>query len=201
MRKFFGNHCRNRNLLLTFLRFWRIIIHMEANKKLTIYLVRAVLIALTALTLFFILRNGLATGETSAAESHAVTETVQEVVGAIDPDSPIATATGEEFDALHASVRTFAHFFEYFLLGLFSFGAFLSFALPNRWKFAFLPPCLSVVTIALDECLQGLTAGRAAQLLDVLVDMAGSAVGAGVALLIFSLLQVRGKRKCQKQTQ
>ena len=107
---------------------------MEKKKMPTIYIVRAVLIALTVLTLFFILRNGLATGEVSSEQSHAVTETVQEVVGAIAPESPIATATGEEFDLLHATVRSFAHFFEYALLGLFSFGAFLSFVRPGRWK-------------------------------------------------------------------
>lgn len=181
-------------MLLTFLRFWRIIIDMEVKKLPTIYIVRAVLIALTALMLFFILRNGLATGEASSAQSQAVTETVQEVVGAIAPESPIATATGEDFDLLHATVRNFAHFGEYALLGLFAFGTFLSFVQPGRWKFAFLAPCFVAVTIVVDECLQGLTAGRAAQLSDVLVDVLGAIVGIGVALLVFYLLQIRRKR-------
>lgn len=166
---------------------------MEVKKKPTIYIVRAVLIVLTLLTLAFILRNGLATGEASAEQSHAVTETVQEVVGAIAPESPIATATGEDFDLLHNSVRNFAHFFEYALLGLFSFATFLSFQ-PTRWKLAFLSPCFVAVTIAVDECLQGLTAGRAAQFSDVLVDALGAAVGMGVALLGFYLLRLRRKR-------
>ena len=100
---------KNLGLLLTFGGIYRIIYSME-KRKLAIYITRALLITLTVLTLAFILRNGLASGEVSASESHSVTEAVQEVVGAIDPDSPIATATGEQFDLLHACVREAAHF-------------------------------------------------------------------------------------------
>jgi VanZ family protein len=167
------------------------------RKVSTIYIVRAVLIALTLVMLCCVLRNGLASGEASAAQSHSVTETVQEVVGAIDPDSPIATATGAEFDLLHACVRNFAHFFEYFLLALFACGSFLSFVCPGRWKFSFIPPCFVGLTIAVDEWLQSLTAGRAGQLSDVLVDSLGALLGLGLALLVYGAVQyilIRRKR-------
>ena len=155
------------------------------KEKTTIYIVRATLILLTILTFAFVIRNGVASGEVSAQQSHAVTETVQEVVGTIDPESPIATATGAEFDLLHACVREFAHFFEYFLLAAFSFGSFLSFAEKGKWRFAFLPPCFVGATIALDECLQSAVDGRAGQLLDAMVDAVGACCGTLLALLVF----------------
>lgn len=155
----------------------------------TIDIVRAVLIVLTVLMLFFVLRNGLVAGEASAEESYGATQTLQKAVGLIDPDSPIATATGAEFDLLHACVRDFAHFFEYFLLALFAFGAYLSFARKGKWRFAPITPCFLVATIALDEAFQSLTLGRAAQLMDVLVDSVGALFGMVVSFLIFCAIQ------------
>ena len=133
----------------------------------------------------FIFRNGLATGEVSAAESHSVTETVQDVVGAIDPTSPIATAEGAEFDLLHACVREAAHFIEYFLFAALAFGTFLSFVQKGKWRYAFIPPIVVVLTVFTDEYLQSLTAGRGAQMVDVMVDLIGALFGLALSLLVF----------------
>ena len=54
--------------------------------------VRILLIVLSLCIWFLIFSNALADGETSSKQSHSVTVSVQEVVGAINPNSPIATS-------------------------------------------------------------------------------------------------------------
>ena len=56
-------------------------------------------------------------GEQSAEKSSEVVKAVQKVAAFFDPNSAIATATGEAYDRLHAAVRNWAHFAEFALLG------------------------------------------------------------------------------------
>ena len=170
---------------------------MKVKQKATIYIVRGILILLTALTLWFIFSNASADGETSSNQSYTVTVTVQEVVGAINPSSPIATATGEEFDLLHDFVRKVAHATEYFALGLFAFGTYLSFVGPDGWHFAYITPCFVYLTAATDEYVQTLAAGRAAEFSDLCVDCTGALVGMVAALCVYGIVCwiIRRRRK------
>lgn len=150
---------------------------------------RVILIVLSLCLWTFIFSNALSDGETSSQQSQTVTESVQEVVGAIDPDSPIATATGESFDLLHACIRNLAHFLQYFALGACVFGSYLSFVKKGNRRYGYIPPCLLFLTVAVDEYLQSLTDGRASEFTDVVTDCTGFACGICLALLAFGLIK------------
>ncbi len=172
---------------------------MKTKQTITIYIVRILLIALTLCLLWFIFFNATADGEASSQQSHSVTVTVQEVVGAIDPDSPIATATGEDFDLLHACVRKAAHFLQYLALGAAAFGTYLSFVNKEKWGFAYISPCFLFLTAATDEYAQTLTAGRAAEFADFAVDCTGALIGIAFAFFVYGivLLIVNKRRKAR----
>ena len=170
---------------------------MKTKQTITIYIVRILLILLTLFLLWFIFSNATADGVASSEQSYSVTITVQEVVGAIDPDSPIATATGEDFDLLHACVRNTAHLLQYLALGAAAFGAYLSFVNKEKWGFAYIPPCILFLTAATDEYMQTLTAGRAAEFADFSVDCTGALIGIAFAFFVYGivLLIVNKRRK------
>ena len=163
---------------------------MRNKNPVSVYILRAFFIALTVAVLFFIFRNGTAEGSASSEQSYSVTVKVQEAVGALDPDSPIATAKGTEFDLLHACVRDAAHFVQYFALGISVCGVFLSFVKKGGWGYFYIVPCFVFFTAAIDECLQGLTDGRAAQLMDFAVDCIGAATGIGLFLAVFAMMRL-----------
>lgn len=145
------------------------------------YLVRIVLTALCIGMLCFIFGNSLKAGEQSAEQSSGVVDMVQKAVGIFAPNSWIATATGEAYDRLHGIVRTIAHFCEFALLGALFTWCYRSYT--SEKAFFFVPVCLSILVPIVDEFLQTLTPGRAAEMKDVLVDTAGGAAGCVFALL------------------
>lgn len=138
-----------------------------------------------ALMLVFIFSNSLKTGEESSAQSSTVVDTIQEVVSVIAPNSPIATATGEDYDKLHADVRTLAHFSEFMLLGALFVWCWYSYTDKKLWLLA--PAGGAVITPIFDELLQMLSSGRAAEWLDVAVDIFGGVCGGFVALCTLTL--------------
>lgn len=149
------------------------------NIKLT-WILRAVLTALCAFMVGFILYNSLQTGEQSAEQSSTVVEVVQQAVAVIAPESPIVTATGEAYDRLHSAVRTLAHFSEYALLGVLGGWCCLSYTL--RRIFLAIPAVGITLLAVVDECLQSFTAGRGSQFVDILVDWLGGLFGLAFAL-------------------
>jgi VanZ family protein len=144
-----------------------------------------------ALMLLFIFSNSLQTAEASSKQSLAMVDTIQDVASVIAPQSPIATATGAEFDFLHACIRNIAHFLEYALLGSCAFGLFLSYSRGKRY--AFFPVAFACLTAVFDEFTQTLSDGRAAEWTDFLVDSVGVLAGSVFALVVFfiGLLIVR----------
>lgn len=164
---------------------------------------RAIFLALTVLTVCFIFSNSTKGAEQSSSDSTKVTVTVQEIVGAIDPDSPIATATGEDFDLLHSFIRSMAHCIEYTALGAFSFATYLSFT--RKKRYSFIAPVGSVFVALLDEWTQTLTDGRAAELGDILLDGAGVLLGSLATLAVFGMIMLcvalhrRKKRKSEAE--
>ena len=162
---------------------------MEKKTPWSLTITRIILIVLSLCLWIFIFSNALSDGETSTQQSQTVTETVQEVVGTIDPDSPIANATGESFDLLHMRIRNLAHFSQYLALGACVFGTYLSFVKKGGKRYCYIPSCLLFLTVSLDEYLQSLTAGRVAEISDVITDSAGFVCGICFALLVFGLIK------------
>ena len=163
---------------------------MQEKTHWTIWVLRVLLIGLTLGMLWFIFGNASADGVASSQQSYSVTVKVQEVVGAIAPNSPIATATGASFDLLHACIRDLAHFLEYFALALCAFGTYLSFVKEGAWRFAYISPCFVFLTVAADEYVQTLTVGRAAEFADFAVDCTGAFCGICIALMIFAIVKL-----------
>ena len=145
------------------------------------WILRAVLTALCAVTVGFILYNSLQTAQESTEQSTTVVVMVQQAVAVIAPEAPIVTATGEDFDRLHSIVRSLAHFSEYTLLGALGGWCCLSYTL--RRKFLVIPALGGAGLAVLDECLQMFTAGRGAQFTDILLDVFGGLCGLAFAVL------------------
>ena len=152
-----------------------------------------------ALMLIFIFSNSLRTAEASSAQSSAVVDTIQDVASVVAPESSIATATGEAYDKLHADVRTLAHFLEFMLLGALFFWCWYSYTDKKIWLLA--PAAGAILTPMLDELLQTLSSGRAAEWFDVAVDVFGGVCGGVFALCTLTLgIHIYRKHKQKAQT-
>ena len=166
---------------------------MENTNGKLLWAVRILLSVACALAVGFILYNSIQTAVESAQQSQRVVEAVQEVATVIAPNSTIATATGENYDKLHAVVRTLAHFSEYALLGALAGWCYRSYTNKKIWL---LLPTVGVAVLAvLDECLQTLSEGRGTQVADMLIDSLGGSLGVAFALftvwLVWKILQKR----------
>ena len=147
---------------------------------------RIILTFLTVACLTWIFSNSIATGAESAQASQTVTEGVQEVVGAVAPSSPIATATGEDFDLLHTFVRNAGHFCQFALLGALLFWCLRSYSL--KLSAYWIAPVTTTSIGFLDEYLQTFVEERVSELFDVFLDCAGAFAGiafAAVSLWLF----------------
>lgn len=151
-------------------------------------LLRVILTTLLLGLLGFIFSNSLQTGEQSSAQSGGITELLQKLAKQIAPNSFIATATGEDYDRLHAFVRMTAHFLEFCALGAVMVWCFYSYTLKKRH--APIALICTFITAFLDEFLQTLTAGRGAEIKDILVDCLGGTVGAVFALMALVILGI-----------
>ena len=130
-------------------------------------------------------------------QSLAITDSVQDVAQAIAPSSKVATAKGEDYDKLHNFIRNLAHFSEFALLGALLIVCYFSYTKDKA--FCFLPFGLIVLTPICDECLQMFTAGRGAELKDMLLDTAGGCLGALAGLIIVGLIWLIVKRSRAKR--
>lgn len=153
------------------------------NKK--IITLRIILTSLCCFMTVFIFSQSLQAGEDSAKTSASVTDVVQQVAQQIAPESFVATATGEDYDLLHAAVRMIAHYSEFALLGFLLCFCYFSYTRKRIWALA--PLGVLVVVPILDESLQILVADRACEWLDVLYDFCGGVTGFGFALLLWTL--------------
>ena len=87
---------------------------------------------------------------------------------------------GEAYDKLHWIVRTAAHFSEFALLGALFCWCYRAYTRDKT--FLFLPVGLLVLVPIVDEFLQRSSAGRVADIADMLVDTAGGLCGFSFAL-------------------
>lgn len=137
---------------------------------------------LSAACLIFIIGNGANTGEKSSTLSGAVREIVN---GAL-------SSAGLTVSLSEHLIRKAAHFTEYAALGLLlslTAYAFLS----RRWKFRYIwmPVAACLLTAVCDETIQHFTLGRSGSPADVLLDMSGVLLAAGIVSL---LLRRRDRR-------
>ena len=170
---------------------------MENTKKMLLWTVRILLSVACAFALGFILYNSIQPAVESARQSGQVVEVVQEVVATIAPESPIATATGEDYDKLHAAVRLIAHFSEYALLGALGAWCYRSYTDKKVWLL--LPSCVLAALAVVDECLQLFAEGRGMQFLDIMVDICGGGLGIAVALAsVWLVVKVLERRRAHE---
>ena len=163
-------------------------------EKKQIVTIRIILTLLTIGCLAWIFSNSLATGTESSNASQTVTETVQDVVGAVAPSSPIATATGEDFDLLHTFVRNAGHFCQFALFGALLFWCLLSYSLKK--KALWIAPVTTTAIAFIDEYLQTFVEARVAELFDVFLDCAGAVTGIAFAVACVWLgIKIITKRK------
>jgi VanZ family protein len=163
-------------------------------EKKQIVTIRIILTLLTIGCLAWIFSNSLATGTESSNASQTVTETVQDVVGAVAPSSPIATATGEEFDLLHTFVRNAGHFCQFALLGALLFWCLLSYSLKK--KALWIAPVTTTAIAFIDEYLQTFVEERVGEIFDVFLDCAGAVTGIAFAVACVWLgIKIISKRK------
>ncbi len=168
-----------------------------SKPKITIkrLLLRLFLTIACAFTLCFIFSNSLKTGEESAAQSSAAVDTLQTVVGWFAPNSPIATATGEAYERLHEIVRLIAHAAEFALFGALLIWCYFSYS--GKIEYVIAPVCAVILVPFWDEYLQALTATRASELTDVMVDLCGGIGGAlfAIATVALGLWIIKKRRK------
>ena len=145
------------------------------------YVLRVLLPLACLVTLWFIFHNSLQSGDESSAQSSSVTAFAQEIIRAVAPDSKWTETSGENYEKLHAFVRTMAHVLEFALLG--ALFCWCYFAYTFSAKYFYLPISGIVATPIIDEWLQTLSDGRAAALNDVVLDTLGGALGLGFALI------------------
>lgn len=143
--------------------------------------VRIFLSVACAFAVGFIFYNSMQNALESAKQSGQAVEVVQQVVAVFAPNSSIITATGAEYDKLHAFVRTMAHFSEFALLGALAGWCCLAYTGKKKWLI--LPLCGVALVAVLDELLQTTIEGRGAQFSDVLVDVSGGVLGVVFAVL------------------
>ena len=158
---------------------------------------RAILTVLCLGVYAFIFYNSALTEAQSTSQSSVVTDAVQDVVGTIAPESPIATVTGEEYEKLHDIIRAFAHFSEFTLLG--ALLIWCCFSYTDEAFFFLIPVCLLTFTPIIDESIQLFSSGRIADVKDIIIDTVGGYFGC-----LFAFISVwigKGIRKRKKRVQ
>lgn len=174
---------------------------MNVKKLILKNFIRILLTVLCACAIYWIFSNSMQDGAASSSASKDVTQGVQDAIGTIAPSSPIATATGSDFDKLHAFIRKCAHFLEYAMLGALLFWSCLSYTKLKR--FWFVPLCVGFLVAVFDEYIQNFSGGRVCSFNDVMIDTAGAASGilfAGLcALIVGAIVRAALRRRKRKR--
>lgn len=140
---------------------------------------RKIQMLLLAITILFIWGNSLLSGDLSSAESNAVLQLVQQVLG--------GWVSGY-------LIRKAAHFTEFALLGV-----QLGFLAPDDHIGSFGRSIERGFLVAfIDETIQLFSQGRSGMIADVWLDSAGVCVGAGIALIIRHLTRGGAVHRIEK---
>lgn len=141
----------------------------------------AVLALCSALYIFF---NGTQNSVKSNERSDNVAEVVKPVV---DSNNRI------EEDKFSVYVRKYAHAIEYFAFGVFSGLAVIFLYLSDEKALFLLPVCLVSLFAVADEYIQGFV-GRTSSVKDIVIDIAGGAVGYIAALAVLLIIKIANQK-------
>lgn len=150
---------------------------------------------LIILTLSFIFGNSLKNVEKSSNDSEKITEIVEKL-------PPVQTAIEKEIinkNDLEGIIRSMAHIFEFTLLGAELMLLLLLVGLKPLYLSAFLPFFLCLVLALADESLQMLS-DRSAEVIDIIKDFSGSALGGLSVLGIYGIICKTKKKSKKTQT-
>ena len=151
-------------------------------------------LVLTVAWLGFIFSNSLDSGKESSEKSATVTEVVNTVLEDVGVQEPVT----------EKSVRTFAHFWEFFVLTLLISADILLCPLAKKFPFvvSLISPIFSLTLTFLlacvDELIQRSSAGRATQFSDVLTDTLGGLCAAVIFALVYFAVHKIKLKKTQK---
>ena len=151
-----------------------------------------ILLFLIILCLIFIFFNSFKNAEQSRADSGRVVEIIEKVVDAVCQGNPPEKLDSFLVTASRNVLRNYAHFLEFFILGiltmLYSYSKF-KVAIFKRLSFVFL---FCILIALIDETIQFFSPGRAFELYDLLLDGLGSIIG---VILILLLHKIKERRK------
>ena len=152
----------------------------------------SIILLLVVLLIAFIFSNSLKNAADSAVQSGTVKEIVDSVLALFGYDDGIDTTL----------LRGLAHFGEFFMLGAFLAAEILfvfplTFESQSAKKFIIYvsPTAISLIVACIDEFIQIFSPGRVCDVLDVLVDTAGSASANILVLLIGIIIYSIKKEK------
>lgn len=152
------------------------------------------LIAILILCIAFIFSNSLQNGVESTTQSGAVKKILDAALDFLNIDAEISEET----------VRTLAHFTEFFILSVFLTATALTlfpfnFKVPftKRLWIYFTPIVVSTIVAFIDEFIQLFSPGRACDIMDVLVDFSG-ATTANIIIMVIVFIIYAVKRKKSK---
>lgn len=135
----------------------------------------------SALYIFF---NGTQSSVKSIERSDSVAETIKPVV---DSDNKI-----NKFEFAYY-VRKYAHAVEYFEFGIFSGLAVIFLYLSDKKALFLLPVCLVLLFAVADEYIQDFV-GRTSSVKDIVIDIAGGAVGYIAALAVLLIIKISNQK-------
>lgn len=164
---------------------------MESLKFIKKHLLSIIFACIAIYIMILIFSFSAQTGEVSSGVSASVSRTIAKMI--VSGFSSLSEAEKlTKIEALVPIVRKTAHFFIYCALGFFSLLSAKTFFIESGRGFPKKRGFLSASAFcffyaASDEIHQLFVAERSGSPLDVLLDLAGSLVGIGVAFLVFSL--------------
>lgn len=123
------------------------------------------------------------TAEESVRASSGITGLVADIAvgtGLVEREE----ITADVLSVIHKWIRIFAHFFEYMVLGILSFGFLKQFQYKKLIKVALYSLIFCIAYAISDEIHQYFVPGRAMDILDVLTDTAGSFTGIAIVFFI-----------------
>ena len=157
------------------------------KKRIAAIIIDSILIILT---LVFIFGNSLKNVEESTDDSKGVTEIVEKL-----PPVHYAIADNKlQKGEIEGFLRSLAHAFEFALLGAEFMLLLLLAGLKPLSLSVYLPFFICLILGVADESLQMLT-DRAAEVVDVIKDFAGSLLGGLTVLGIYGLIRIRNRKK------
>ena len=148
-------------------------------------ILRIALLCLTVAWICFIFSNSMDSGAESGEKSSAVTEIVNK----------IADSLGITADIPESFVRNMAHFGEFLILSLLICGNLAltslvrSRAVPFRCVLLLSAAPICTLVASIDELIQTFSAGRAAQLSDIITDSLGAVCGVCAFILVYIVVK------------